>query len=175
MTREERDREYGYFVNDGLDGRPVGYRADQYGFLKPHWWSASIPQYHFLLDNMKPFGMVAGRQTAECLGVAVGTEIQPCKAFDMDWGSVPSLLWWLYGPKRFETWILHDSAYIFGYIWVREPGSNLWHKLVLTRAQADHAFCQFGVLAQDGSRADAALIFNAVNLFGYWTWAAHGR
>lgn len=176
MTREERDREYGFFVNDGLEGRPCGYKAELFGYEKKHWWSASVPQWHFTLDPVRPFQMVCGKKTAACLGVPEGTEVQPSRKYDTDYGSVPSFMWWAYSPERFApTWLIHDSAYIFGYVWVRETGSNLWHQLQVTRAQADHAWCEYGVLAQDGSRLDAALIFNAVNLFGWGVWASHGR
>ena len=172
MTAEERirrDDEYGFFLNDGMDGKAFGFRCDKFGF-RHHWFWADVPLYHFQLDAMQPLTYVVGRQAANKAGLPQGTEMQPCKKYDTDYGSVPTWLWWRYSPDRFISWLFHDSCYQFHYIWIRLPTSALWIQHPLTRAQADWLFCYYGIMAEDGSRFDAAVIFNAVNLAGWAVW-----
>ena len=170
VERLQRTADYGEFLNDGLEGRYCGYRMDLTGYIKRHWWSAAVPQYHFQLDHLKPLTFKAGVKTATVLGVPSGTLIQPCKYYNSDWGSVPSFLWWMYAPERFISWLFHDSAYEFHYVWICLPDGAIWKKLPITRAQADWAFCDYGLRAQDGTARDAAVVFNAVNLAGWAVW-----
>jgi len=138
-------------------------------------WTLKLPDRTVKLAPGKYSGWVpltfkAGVKTATVLGVPSGTLIQPCKYYNSDWGSVPSFLWWMYAPERFISWLFHDSAYEFHYVWIRLPDGAIWKKLPITRAQADWAFCDYGLRAQDGTARDAAVVFNAVNLAGWAVW-----
>ena len=167
--RGDRDTRYGFWLNDGLDGKPCGYRSDVFDY-RHNLILADTPLYRFQLETMIPLTYVLGQDPARYMGLPVGTEMQPCKLFYCDAGSVPALWQCRISPRRFTAWWCHDSAYQFRYVWMRLPTSALWTKLPLTRAQADWLFCYYGILAQDGSRWDAFRIFNVVNLFGWAKW-----
>jgi len=169
MTSKERtwrNTEFGQFKNDGRFSPPIGYRADRFDIID------GVAQYHFTLDNVNPLTYVLGTRPAAVLNVPVGTEVQPCKAYDTDWGSVGHAAAF-YREDRFISWLFHDSAYEFRYVWIRKPGEGLWGKLPVTRWQADKCFCEHGLGAEDADAWDRAVVFNAVHLFGGSVWARH--
>lgn len=172
--RAWRDKHFGHFLNDGLQGRPCGYRCDKYGLHKPHWWSAQVPLYHFKLDPVSPVTWVLGDEPARLLNVPIGSMQQPPEAYDSDYGSVPSPLWWIYSPERFLIWLIeHDPAYLFHYVWLQKPGDEKFQKHAVSRWQADKLM-EYGIGAEDGDATDRGLILAGVRIGGGPVWQLHG-
>lgn len=128
-------------------------------------WCGRTGIYEYTADAERPLTMV----------LADGTEIQPDKHFETDMGSVPLRIQALPGglfqkDRWLAAYILHDSGYSHGGLWVRRPGEGAFHFEPMTKAQVDDLL-RTGILILGGPSWNANVIHWAVDEFGTGIWS----
>ena len=172
--RAWRDTEFGQWHNSGLDGQLKGYTCEGPVRFEKRWWLIpAVGIYDFRLNPHHPLTLQAGVRFVE-VGLPFGTLIQPSRSYETDKGSVPIRLQKFYRTDRFTGFYIHDSAYEFGYLWVKFPGTDVWVKWTCSRWAADYIL-MLAVGAQDGNALDRSVIYHAVRLGGGFVWNPAGK
>ena len=129
--------------------------------LPCHWWSR--PLYDFTLDPIDPLTFHSGD----------GLEIQPCRAFVTDLGSIPEVVQLLIPAldraRYARSYLFHDSAYVKHLAWARYSPKLPFARLQVTRQWAD-GYLRAMLLAEGAWQATAQTVYAGVRAGGMFAW-----
>lgn len=167
---------WGRILNSGLGGQVKGYALaiDHYQDAPrwlPKWMQTPKAVWEFKLDAGAPLTFV----------LPDGTEIEPDKHFLTDLGSIPTPVQVWIPKDDCLAYMLHDSGYRDGGLWVREPGQT-WEFRHMGRDEVDTLLWRF-YMAQWWADPDtnpcyaakARAIYAAVRAVSWVPWARYRK
>ena len=161
-TALDQQKEFGLFINQ----QPLQcdwMRQDSWCWL----WKVDIWEY--IANPDSPFGWMSPMQDITLPSgrvIPAGTGMQPNKDFYTDFGSIPPPLMALptYSRTRFiHAYLLHDSAYCDGGLWMLMPTDTAYHLVSLVKGDVDYLL-DYWVGADGGNFVQRQSIYWAVEL-----------